>query len=193
MEFWFVRNWIPLMVIFYDKIFISFYVESILAISSLLHIPLSPRSSVPFPWRSKSLVGWVMCYIFSLVVQILTLSKFQVHFIVIQVISGGLPTYVVTKFFFWGGGGSSDENEKVLGKFLARLRHAKKRVPKFFACGWLFFCRGDTENRSKTVNFSNFFTKTVKFLKKGTPKIFRLRRAFFSKVLGRFYESPRSK
>ena len=31
----------------------------------------------------------------------------------------------------------------------------------------------------------NFFPKTVKFLKKGTPKIFRLRRAFFLK-------SPRS-
>ena len=88
MEFGFLRNWIPLMVIFYDKIFISFFVESILAISSLLHIPLSPRSSVPFPWRSKSLVGWVMCYIFSLVVvQILTFSKFQVHFIVVQVLS----------------------------------------------------------------------------------------------------------
>ena len=36
-------------------------------------------------------------------------------------------------------GGSSDENEKVLGKFLARLRRAKKGVPKFFACAGLFF------------------------------------------------------
>ena len=36
-------------------------------------------------------------------------------------------------------GGSSDENEKVLGKFLARLRRAKKGVSKFFACGGLFF------------------------------------------------------
>ena len=35
-------------------------------------------------------------------------------------------------------GGSSDENEKVLGKFLARLRRAKKGVPKFFACAGLF-------------------------------------------------------
>ena len=35
-------------------------------------------------------------------------------------------------------GGSSDENEKVLGKFLARLRRAKKGVPKFFACGGHF-------------------------------------------------------
>ena len=34
-----------------------------------------------------------------------------------------------TPIFF---GGSSDENEKVLGKFLARLRRAKKGVPKFF-------------------------------------------------------------
>ena len=38
----------------------------------------------------------------------------------------------------------------------------------------------------KTVNFSKFFPKTVKFLKKGTPKNFRLRRPFFQK-------SPRSK
>ena len=37
----------------------------------------------------------------------------------------------------------------------------------------------------KTVNFSKFFPKTVKFLKKGTPKNFRLRRPFFQK-------SPRS-
>ena len=36
-------------------------------------------------------------------------------------------------------GGSSDENEKVLGKFLARLRRVKKGVPKFLACGGLFF------------------------------------------------------
>ena len=36
-------------------------------------------------------------------------------------------------------GGSLDENEKVLGKFLARLWRAKKGVPKFFACGGLFF------------------------------------------------------
>ena len=45
-------------------------------------------------------------------------------------------SYVVTKF---EGGGGSDENEKVLGKFLPRLRHAKKGVPKFVACGGLFF------------------------------------------------------
>ena len=44
--------------------------------------------------------------------------------------------YVVTNFFL---GGSSDENEKVLGKFLVRLRRGKKGVPKFFACAELFF------------------------------------------------------
>ena len=69
-------------------------------------------------------------------------------------------------------GGSSDENEKVLGKFLARSGAQKKGVPFVVEA-------------IKTVNFSNFFPKTVKFLKKGTPKIFRLRRAFFQK-------SPRS-
>ena len=37
----------------------------------------------------------------------------------------------------------------------------------------------------KTLIFWHFFPKTVKFFKKGTPKIFRLRRAFFQK-------SPRS-
>ena len=36
-------------------------------------------------------------------------------------------------------GGSSDENEKVLGKLLARLWRAKKGIPKFFACAGLFF------------------------------------------------------
>ena len=36
-------------------------------------------------------------------------------------------------------GGSSDENEKVLGTFLARLCRAKKGVPKFFASGSLSF------------------------------------------------------
>ena len=51
-------------------------------------------------------------------------------------------SYVVIKFF----GGSSDKNEKVLGKFLARLRRAKKGVPKFFACSGLLRC-GGTENR----------------------------------------------
>ena len=88
-------------------------------------------------------------------------------------------------------GGSSDENEKVLGKFLARLRRAKKGVPKFFACAGLFFVVEALKTVKKplkplkTVNFSNIFPKTVKFLKKGTPKFFRLRRAFFQK-------SPRS-
>ena len=43
-------------------------------------------------------------------------------------------------------GGSSDENEKVLGKFLARLRRAKKGVPNFSPAAG-FFRRGGTENR----------------------------------------------
>ena len=81
-------------------------------------------------------------------------------------------------------GGSSDENEKVLGKFLARLWRAKKGVPKFFACGGLFFvveALKTVKKPLKTVNFSKFLAKTVNFLKKVTPKIFRLRRAFFQK------------
>ena len=40
---------------------------------------------------------------------------------------------------FRGGGGVSDQNEKLVGKFFARLRRAKKGVPKFFACGGPFF------------------------------------------------------
>ena len=36
-------------------------------------------------------------------------------------------------------GGSSDENGKVLGKFLAHLRRAKKGGSKFFACSGFFF------------------------------------------------------
>ena len=35
-------------------------------------------------------------------------------------------------------GGVSDQNENLVGKFFARLRRAKKGVPKFFACGGLF-------------------------------------------------------
>ena len=71
------------------------------------------------------------------------------------------------------------------------VRHAKKGVPKFFACGGLFFVVEALKTIKnpikplKTVNFSKFFPKTIKFLKKGAPKIFRLRRAFFQK-------SPRS-
>ena len=56
----------------------------------------------------------------------------------------------------------------------------KKGVPKIFACGGLL-C---VVEALKTVIFSNIFTKTVKFLKKGTPKVFRLWRAIFKKVLG---------
>ena len=44
-------------------------------------------------------------------------------------------------------GGSSDENEKVLGKFLARLRRAKKRSSQIFRLRRAFFRRGGTENR----------------------------------------------
>ena len=50
-----------------------------------------------------------------------------------------LPPIIRRHQIFLGGGGSSDENEKVLGKFLARLRRAKKGVPKFFACAGLSF------------------------------------------------------
>ena len=66
-------------------------------------------------------------------------------------------------------GGSSE-------KFWRASGEQKKGFP-FFRCE-------ATENRYKTVNFSNFFLKPSNFWKKGTPKIFRL---------GRFWESPRSK
>ena len=46
-----------------------------------------------------------------------------------------LQSYVIAKFF---QGGVSDQNENLVGKFFARLRRAKKGVPKFFACGGLF-------------------------------------------------------
>ena len=73
-------------------------------------------------------------------------------------------------------GGSSDENVKVLGKFLARLRRAKKRVPKFFACSGLFFVV-EALKTAKTVKFS----KTGQIFEKRDPKIFHLRRPFFPK------------
>ena len=102
---------------------------------------------------------------------------------------------VCVQFMVWEGhtsrrhqiflGGSSDENEKVLGKFFALPPARKKRGSQIFRLWRPFFRCGGTENRKKTVNFSNFFPKTAKFLQKGTPKIFRLRRAFFQK-------SPRS-
>ena len=50
--------------------------------------------------------------------------------------------YVIAKFFQGGYRTKmkiwSDRNEKLVGKFFARLRRAKKGVPKFFACGGLF-------------------------------------------------------
>ena len=46
-----------------------------------------------------------------------------------QIFSGGYRT----KMIIW-----SDENEKLVGKFFARLWRAKKGVPKFFACAGLF-------------------------------------------------------
>ena len=62
----------------------------------------------------------------------------------------------------------------VLKSGFLKKNWSEKEFPNFFVV-----------EAQKTVNFSNFFSKTVKFLKKGTPKIFRLRRAFFQK-------SPRS-
>ena len=51
--------------------------------------------------------------------------------------------YIIAKFFQGGYRTKmkirSDENENQVGKFFARLRRAKKAVPKFFACGGLFF------------------------------------------------------
>ena len=88
-----------------------------------------------------------------------------------------IQPYILTKFFRGVLGRKWKSPRKIFGAPPAR----KKGIPKFFACGGLFF----VVEPLKTVNFSNFFPKTVKFLKKGTPKIFRLRRAFFQK-------SPRS-
>ena len=70
-----------------------------------------------------------------------------------------IPAYVITKFF----GGSSDKNEKVLGKFLARLRRAKKGVPKFFACGGLFFVVEALKTVKKPLIFRIFFQKPSNF------------------------------
>ena len=60
-------------------------------------------------------------------------------------------------------GGSSDENEKVLGKFLARLRRAKKGVPKFFACGGLFFVVEALKTVKKPLIFRIFSQKPSNF------------------------------
>ena len=53
-----------------------------------------------------------------------------------------LLPYVIAKFFQGGYRTKmkiwSDENEKLVGKFFARLRRAKKGIRKFFACGGLF-------------------------------------------------------
>ena len=54
-----------------------------------------------------------------------------------------LHTHTSSPNFFRG---SSDENEKVFGKFLARLRRAKKGVPNFSPAAAFFRC-GGTETR----------------------------------------------
>ena len=68
---------------------------------------------------------------------------------------GSQESYNVTKFF-WG----------VLGKFLARLRRAKKGVPKFFTCGGLFFvveALKTVKTTKKPLFFRIFFQKPSNF------------------------------
>ena len=72
-------------------------------------------------------------------------------------------------------GGSSDENEKVLGKFLARLWHAKKGVPKFCLLCWAFFVMEALKTSFIPLNLPN----DINFLKKGPLKFLYLQRAFF--------------
>ena len=116
-------------------------------------------------------------------------------------------------------GGSSDENEKVLGKFLARLSSGakKKGFPNFSpAPGFFSLWRHwkPLENRWKTVNFSKSFLKTPEIRNEKTfsDQFFRAQKKEISKffasgglffvvealktvkvLLGRFYESLRSK
>ena len=98
--------------------------------------------------------------------------------------------------FFRGGIGpkwkSGRTKMKIRSENFSRASGAQKKgFPNFspaaaFFSSWRHWKSLKTIRKPlKTVNFSNFFPKTVKFLKKGTPKIFRLRRAFFQK-------SPRS-
>ena len=85
-------------------------------------------------------------------------------------------------------------NEKTFSDQFFRAQK-KKRFPNFspaaaFFSLWRHWKPLKTVKKPlkplKTLIFWHFFPKTVKFFKKGTPKIFRLRRAFFRK-------SPRSK
>ena len=54
----------------------------------------------------------------------------------------------------------------------------KKGISKFFACAGLYFIVVALKPVIKPLNF----LKTIKFFKKGTTKIFRLRRAFLQKI-----------
>ena len=66
--------------------------------------------------------------------------------------------------------GSSDENEKVLGKFLARLRRAKYGVPKFYACGGLKTVKKSLKPLKKILNFQKL-SKNRQIFDKRDPKI----------------------
>ena len=68
------------------------------------------------------------------VVVVVAISNYSIYI--------ALCAYIIAKFFQGGYRTKmkirSDENENQVGKFFARLRRAKKGVPKFFACGGLF-------------------------------------------------------
>ena len=69
---------------------------------------------------------------------------------------------------FWGGRGKWK-------------RARERRGTKIFRLRTPFFLWGGTENRQNRLIFG-IFRKTIKFLKKGTPKFFLLRRTLFQKI-----------
>ena len=83
-------------------------------------------------------------------------------------------------------GGSSDENEKVLGKFLARLRRAKKGFPNFlpaagFFSSWRHWKPLKTDKTAKKPLIFRIFSKNRQNFEKRDPKNFSPAPGFFSK------------
>ena len=82
-------------------------------------------------------------------------------------------------------GGVSDQNENLVGKFFARLRRAKKGVPKFFACGGLFSLWRHwkpLKKPLKTAKNRKIFLKTSIFWKKWPQNFFVCGGLFFRKI-----------
>ena len=65
----------------------------------------------------------------------------------------------------------------------------KERGSQIFRLRRAFFVVEALKTAKKPLNF----LKNVNFLKKGTSKFFRLRRAFFKTLVGRFYKFGRTK